>query len=145
MVRSILAVILGYVTMALLIFVTFTGLYLLLGADASFRPGSYHPSTLWIALSLPLGALSAVAGGYACAALARGGRAPLALAALVLVLGLLINVPLAMAPDDNAVRAGNVPNMEAMMKAKQPKWVLLLNPFLGVACVLLGARLRRKD
>jgi hypothetical protein len=145
MARSILAVIAGYVVMALSIFLTLTCLYLLLGADASFRPGSYHPSTLWNALSLLLGALSAVAGGYACATLARGGRAPLALAALVLLLGLLINIPLAVAADDNAARPTNVPNMEAMMKAKQPGWMLLLNPFLGVACVLAGARLARKD
>ena len=144
MARSILAVIVGYAAFCLLIFVTFTALYLLLGADASFRPGSYHPSTLWIALSLVLGILSAVAGGYVCATLARGGRAPLALAALVLVLGLLINIPVIMTPDDNAVRAGAVSNMEAMQKAKQPTWVMLLNPFLGVACVLVGARLRRR-
>jgi hypothetical protein len=30
-----------------------------------------------------------------------------------------------------------------MMKAKQPTWVAVANPFVGLAGVLLGARLRR--
>jgi hypothetical protein len=144
MLRSILAVIAGYVVFALSIFVTFTALYLLLGADASFEPGSYHPSKLWMALSTLLGIVAAVVGGYVCAALARGGRAPLALAVLVLVVGLFFAFLAPKRSEGDAVRAGNVPNMEAMQKAIQPKWSALLNPFLGVVGVLVGGRLRRK-
>ena len=144
MLRSILAVIVGYVVFALFIFVTFTALYLLLGADASFKPGSYHPSNLWLALSTLLGFVGTVVGGYVCAALARGGRAPLALAVLVLVVGLFCALLIPKRSEADAVRAGNVPNMEAMQKAIQPKWSALLNPFLGVVGVLVGARLRRK-
>ena len=39
-------------------------------------------------------------------------------------------------------RTGEVGNLDAMMKAKQPAWVAVANPFLGLAGVLLGARLR---
>jgi hypothetical protein len=46
MMRSILSVIAGYVVIFLLIFVLFTALYLVLGANASFKPGSYQPSIL---------------------------------------------------------------------------------------------------
>jgi hypothetical protein len=31
-----------------------------------------------------------------------------------------------------------------MMKAKQPAWVAVANPFVGLVGVLLGARLRRR-
>ncbi|HVG30380.1 MAG TPA: hypothetical protein VM864_11810 [Pyrinomonadaceae bacterium] len=146
MARSILAVIAGYVVFALSLFLAFTALYLLLGADASFKPSSYEPSILWLALTTLLGFVASVVGGYACAALARGGRAPLALAALVLVVGLIFAflVPKRSEGGADAVRAGNVPNMEAMQKAIQPKWSALLNPFLGAAGVLVGGRLRRK-
>jgi hypothetical protein len=33
--------------------------------------------------------------------------------------------------------------MEAMQNAKQPAWIVLLNPLLGAAGVLVGARLKR--
>lgn len=144
MLRSILAVAAGYVVFALFIFITFTALYLLLGAEASFEPGSYHPSNLWLALSTLLGFVGTVVGGYVCAALARGGRAPLALAVLVLVVGLFFALLAPKRSEGDAARAGNVPNMEAMQKAIQPKWSALLNPCLGVVGVLVGARLRRK-
>jgi hypothetical protein len=144
MLRSILAVVAGYVAIFLLIFVLFTGLYLLLGTNASFKPGLYQPSSLWLVLSTPLALVAAGVGGYLCAALARGGRAPLALAALVLVLGAIFAVPMLMEPDMNAVRTSDVSNMEAMQKAKEPASVALTNPLLGAAGVLVGGRLRRK-
>ena len=145
MARSILAVVAGYATLALVIFVTFTALYLVLGADRSFAPGSYDASTLWVMLSFPLGVLASVVAGYVCAGIARGGRAPQVLAGVVLVLGLLFAVPVLLAADKVLpARAGDVPNMEAMQQARQPKWVALVNPFIGAVGVLVGAGLRRK-
>ena len=144
MARSILAVVAGYATLALVIFVTFTALYLVLGADRSFEPGSYDASTLWVMTSFPLGVAASVAAGYVCAAIARGGRAPQVLAGIVLVLVLLFAIPVLRAADTAPPRAGDVPNMEAMQQARQPKWVALVNPFVGVVGVLVGAGLRRK-
>jgi small-conductance mechanosensitive channel len=144
MARKILSVILGYVVMFVFIFVLFTVLYLLLGSNGSFKPGLYQPSLLWLALSTPLAFVAAVGGGYVCAALARGGRAPLALAALVLVLGILSAVPVFMSPQTDAVRTSDVTNTEAMMKAKEPAGVALTNPLLGAAGVLVGAWFRRR-
>ena len=145
MVRSILAVVAGYATLALVIFVTFTALYLVLGADRSFEPGNYDASTLWIATSFPLGVAASVAAGFVCAGIARGGRAPQALAGIVLVLGLLFAIPVLRAADaPSPPRTGDVPNMEAMQSARQPKWVALVNPFIGAVGVLVGAGLRRR-
>jgi hypothetical protein len=147
MVRNIGGVIVGYILMALLIFLTFSATYLLMGADGAFKPGTYEVSGLWLAASFVLSLIAAAAGGYVCAAIARGGRAPLALAVLVLVLGLLAAIPVLKAAGDGrelAVRTGDVPNMQAMQSAVQPGWVALLNPFLGAAGVLAGAGLRRR-
>jgi hypothetical protein len=144
MVRVIGAVVLGYLTTAVLVFGLFTLAYLAMGADGAFRPGSYEPSDAWVWTSFALGLLAAVTGGMVCAAVGRSWNATLALAAVVVVLGLLSAVPvLTGAQGEPEARAGAVPNMEAMMKARTPAWVALLNPVVGAAGVVLGGRLRR--
>ncbi|HEX4607850.1 MAG TPA: hypothetical protein VH092_06575 [Urbifossiella sp.] len=126
------------------IFFAFSGLYLLLGQDLSFRPDSYEPSVLWTVVSFALGMGAAVLGGYVCARIARKPTPPKVLAWVVLVIGLLSAVPVLMAAATPAeARSGEVGNLDAMMKAKQPAWVAVANPFVGLAGVLLGARLRR--
>ena len=141
MLRAIFGVILGYVTMGLLIFFTFTLAYLAMGADGAFRPGTYDVTPLWLVVSFALGLLAAVAGGYVCALIAKNARATLALAGLVVVLGLLFAVPVLMkAGGEKPARSEQVGNLNAMTQAQQPAWVALLNPFLGAAGVLLGGR-----
>ena len=142
--RAIVSVVVGYVTMFAAIFLAFSGLYLLLGQDRSFRPGTYEPSVLWTAVSFALGLLASVLGGYVCARIARAATPPKVLAGVVLVIGLLSAIPVLMAAATPAeTRTGEVGNLDAMMKAKQPAWVAVANPFVGLAGVLLGARLRR--
>jgi len=143
MVKGIIAVVVGYAVTFVLIFATFTAAYLAMGADRAFQPGSYEVSCLWLTVSFTLGLIASVAGGYVCAAVAGGRQAPLVLALLVVVLGLLMAVPVALAGDaEEKARAGDVANIEAMNNARQPVWVVFLNPLLGAAGVLLGARLR---
>jgi hypothetical protein len=141
MTRTIGAVVLGYLVMAVLIFATFSGAYLAMGADAAFRRGTFDPSSLWIIVSFILGFGAAVAGGWVCAAVARDGRAVSILAIVVLVLGLISAVPTLRRRPTTEPRLGDVPNMEAMTKAHTPTWIAFLNPFLGVAGLLLGGRL----
>ncbi len=144
MLRAILAVIVGYVALFLFVFVTFSVAYLTMGADAAFRPGTYEPSNLWLVISFVLGFIAAMIGGCVAATIARGGKAPLVLAGLAFVLGIVIAIPMLMAKNEPAVRDSNVSNMEAMQKATQPAWVALLNPFIAVGGILLGARWQRK-
>lgn len=142
--RLILAVVLGYVLMFVTVFLTFSGAYLAMGADRAFQPGSYEPSTLWVAVSFFLGFLAAVAGGYVCVAVARKMPPALALAALVIAIGLASAGAMMMRPPDArpTARSGEVSNLEAMKNARQPLWIAFVNPFLGAAGVLLGARLK---
>jgi xanthosine utilization system XapX-like protein len=142
--RAIVGVLVGYVAMFAAIFLAFSGLYLILGQERSFRPGSYEPSILWTAVSFALGIGAAILGGFVCARIARTTTPPNVLAGLVFGIGILSAIPVVMAASTPAeARTGDVGNLDAMMKAKQPAWVAVANPFVGLAGVLLGARLRR--
>jgi hypothetical protein len=72
--------------------------------------------------------VTAAIAGLVCAVIAKGGKAPLVLAGVVLVLGLALGVAsTTMRPAaTHEVRTRNVPNMEAMSKARHPMWVVFL-------------------
>jgi hypothetical protein len=144
MLRMIAGIVVGYLVMVALVFISFSAAYLIMGADGAFNPGSYEPSSAWLITSFILSVLAAIAGGFICVLLAGNARSAWILSGLVLVLGLLMAVGVVMAekaPLEN--RTGDVGNLEAMMKARQPDWVALANPFLGAAGVLFGSRFRR--
>ena len=143
--RLVGSVVLGYLVMFVLVFLTFTGLYLVMGVERSFQPGTYDASWLWIGLSIPLAIVAAIVGGWACAAVARSGQGPRALAGFVLVLGLLMAILMLRAPAESPPRTGAVGSMEAMQQARQPIWIALLNPFLGAIGVMIGGRRRALD
>jgi len=143
MLRAILAVIVGYVAMAVAVFGTFTGAYLILGADGSFRPGSYEPSGLWLVVSFVLGFGAALLGGTVCRAIARSHKPVAILAVVVVALGALSAIPMLLASGaEPAVRTGDVGNIEAMQNARTPLWVALSNPIVGAVGVLLAGRAR---
>ncbi|HEY5885263.1 MAG TPA: hypothetical protein VIT88_11285 [Pyrinomonadaceae bacterium] len=144
MVRAIAGVVVGYVVMALLIFLTFSVAYLGMGANRAFHPGSFNPSLFWIVISFFLGFVAALVGGYTCATIAKSKRAAQVLAALVFVIGIIVAIPVLTAGDTRVnVRVGYVPNMEAMQKARTPGWVALMNPLIGAVGVMVGAGLRQ--
>lgn len=144
MARAIGSVVLGYVVIFVTVFASFSITYLILGTEGAFKSGSYDVSPLWIVLSIFLSLAAAVLGGYVCAAVAKGPTPPRALAAIVLILGLALAIPALNQNDiESAPRPASVGKVEAMQNAKQPTWMALLNPFIGAAGVLLGARRKR--
>jgi amino acid transporter len=145
MLRKVAGVIVGYVVMACLVFLTFSVAYLALGTDQAFKPGSYNISLRWIAVSLVLGVIAAIVGGYTCALIARSTRAAQVLAGIVVLLGLLIAIPALTGNDPRpSTRPRDVPNIQAMQNARTPKWFALLNPIVGAVGVLIGAGLRQR-
>ena len=146
MARSIIAVIASYILMFVLTFITFSCMYMVLRADGSFKPGTFESSNLWMGTAFVASFVIAVIAGFVCAAIARGGKAPLVLAIVVFVLGLLLAVPSLVAKRTNAglVRVGDVPMMEAMQKAQEPDWAPFALPFIGAAGVLIGGKLKRR-
>ena len=143
--RAVASVVSGYVVMALIVFGTFTVAFLLMGPDRTYQAGTYDVSSLWIAVSIALSVLAAVAGGRVAAAVARTDAPPKILAALVLVLGLVMAYADAgrMAAQPN-VRETDPGFVDAAQASRQPAWLLYLNPLFGAVGVLVGAGLGRK-
>ena len=147
MARSIIAVIVSYITMFVLNIFAFVGLYVLVGPDHAFKPHRFLASNRWIAITFVLIFITAVLAGLLCSAIAKGGKAPLALAVVVLVLGLLLAVPSVMKSKANSemIRLGPVAWNEAMNNAYWPIWAPFAFPFISAVGVLVGGKLKRRS
>jgi hypothetical protein len=146
MVRSIIAVIVSYIFMFLLNFLGFVGLYTVVGPANAFKPRSFLASNRWIAMGIAVIFVSGIIAGLVCAAIARGRKATLALAGLILAVGLVMAIPAIMKGRANAglVRVGDVPAMEAAEKAYWPVWVPFAFPFLSAVGAVVGGKLKRR-
>jgi len=147
MARTVLAVIIGYIVMFVLQFVTFVTVYSVLGADWSFKPASFHASTRWTLMQFTVIFVTAIIAGLVCALIARGGKAPFALAVVALLIGLALGaIHVATQPADTGeLRPPNVPNMIAMTKARHPSWVIFAGPVIAAAGILVGGKLKRRS
>jgi len=145
MARTIIGVIVGYVLMFILNFAAFVALYAVLGPEQAFEPGLYLASTKWIAISAIILLITGTIAGLVAALIARGGRAPLALAIVVVVLGVLLAIPAMMKANMNAklVRSGDVPSMQAAQLAYWPVWCPFAFPFISAIGVMVGGKLKR--
>lgn len=64
--RKVLAVILGYLTMAVIVMVGLTVAYLVLGPAKTFEAGSYQVTTTWLVVWVAASVVAAVGGGFVC-------------------------------------------------------------------------------
>jgi hypothetical protein len=140
--RVVGGIVVGYIVMAVVVFVTFTLAYRILGVDGSFQPGSYEVTGTWAVVSILLGLLGAILGGMVAVAVARKSGAAKGLAVFVLFLGLGMAVMEVTRPNDQrpTVRAAEVSNTDAMQNARQPLWLLWMNPLIGAAGVMIGGK-----
>jgi hypothetical protein len=141
--RVVAGVVAGYVTLVAAVMVALSIAYFTIGADRAFRPGSYDVTGLWLVVSTVLSMGAAVLGGWLAVRVGRTMRAPVSLAIVVVVAGIVLALPTLNAPPSGEVRTSDVGNTEAMMKAQQPPAVSILNPIIGGIGVMIGARLRR--
>jgi uncharacterized membrane protein YeaQ/YmgE (transglycosylase-associated protein family) len=142
MVRKILGAIAGYLVFSICLFLLFSALYLAMGPDRAFLPAKYDPTMLWTVGAFILGFIAAVIGGFVAALIGRSGAAKI-MAGIVLLIGAIVVVMIIKENKPDEVRTGDVPNMEAMMKAREPLWVAVVNPILGAIGVLVGGSLRK--
>jgi hypothetical protein len=142
MLRLVGGVLLGYVAMFAVVFFGLTAVYFGLGADRAFESGTYDVSLIWIACHFAVALFAAVVGGIVAAAVSRRWLAPVVLAIVVAILGIASAImELSVTKPDPGPRTGDVSNLEAMTRAKQPPSIALTLPLLGAVGVLLGARL----
>jgi hypothetical protein len=147
MVRAIAGVVVGYLVMSVLVIAVMAIAVTVLGAERAFKPNVWEPSILWVALTLVVGFLAAMVGGLLCAVVApRGSKAPIVLAGISLLLGLIIAIFVAMAPPPASnVRPPNPTMADMAQNSRTPVWVALLNPLVAVAGIMAGAAVRPRS
>lgn len=143
MLKSIIGVIVGYIVMAIFAFTVYTAAYFGLGVERVFEPDSYVISTTWIALMIGITLVAAIIGGLVCAAISKSKTTCMVFAVIVFALSLVFALPHILKERPATVRAGDVPNLQAMQLAQPPTWLCLLNPVLGAAGIMLGARMKK--
>ena len=143
MLKSILAVIVSFIVMAIFSFAAFTCAYLVLGVERVFEAESYDVSTIWMVIMIALSLIGGILGGWICAAISKNMGVCKVFAGIVLALGLLSGLVTIMKERPDTDRSGDVPNLQAMQMAQTPTWLCLLNPVLGAVGVLLGARMKK--
>ena len=138
MLKNILAAIVGYISMAAVLFAFFSLLWVTVGPSRAFEPGSWEVPGSWVLVQLVLGLVGAYIGGQVCARVAHDARGATMLIGLVIVLG-VVN---ALIPPEMMAgpRPDDVSMMEATAAARQPVWYLWLNPLIGVVGVWFGSR-----
>ncbi len=147
MLRAIIAVIVSYILMLVLFFAGIMCLFAFVGSEWGFKPGKFEASNRWLSAVMLLDFVIAIIAGLICALIAKGGRAPLALAILTLVLGISLAFPALSKQKTNSslVRAGGVSQMEAMQKAYNPTWAAFAFPIVAAIGILIGGKLRRRS
>jgi hypothetical protein len=161
--RVALAVVVGYLIMAMLVMSTMFLAVQFMDIDAIFEPGLWKATTRWNAIAVMISLLSAVAGGAVCERIARNrmGIRLLAIVFVVATIGSLVTV-LRAGPDpapaprssmealnEAAAAERQSPKMYAMIlagkHAREPGWLKVANPACGFAGAVLGAMLARRQ
>lgn len=141
MLRSIAAVVISYIVMFILIFVLFAALVFGLGIDGLLKPGSFQGGLLITIAAPSITLLTGVFGGWLCAKIARGSRAVLALAAVVLVLGIISALVTLQKPFPADPRPADMTLEQFMEVGREPTWVAVSNPIIGSIAVLVSGLL----
>lgn len=161
--RVALAVIVGYLIMAMLVMSTMFLAVQAMDLDAIFEQGFWKSTSRWNTIAVMISLLSAVAGGAVCERIARNkmGIRLLAIVFVVATVGSLVTV-LRAGPDPEpvprpsteaivaaAAEAKQSPTLYAMIQAgkhaREPNWMKVANPACGLAGALLGAMLARRQ
>jgi hypothetical protein len=138
MVRSILAVVIGYIVMTALVMLTFTPAFF--APELVFEKDGIGVTMAFMVLSLAMGGVAAVIGGFV-AALFAGRRARLSLlafAAIVLVFGIgsAVYGLFQMSPTVSAEEVARMTPMEKATIGHEPAWYAFLLPCIGSVGVL---------
>ena len=150
--RPILAVIAGYLIMVIIVIVTLTVAWTVLGPSFAYKPGTTHVTLAWIGLNLPLSLMAAIAGGYTTEWISTSDSfVPVkVLAGILLGVGLIMAVAHLFTDQSAAQQVAAGLSTEGMnafagsSEAVQPTWYNFLIPFIGATSVMIGGHLRRQ-
>ncbi len=145
MIRNILAFFIGFVVTYAGVTAAFIFAQMVMGPEVVFAPGSWRASAMFINVTAVTAFIAAVAGGAACQFVADRRTPALVLAALVLVAGLAMAIPTLISEAAEAPPRPENPTQEQIGEAqekgwiREPTWLLIANPLIGAAGILLGA------
>ncbi len=138
MLRSILAVVVTYIVMAVLVIASFMGLWYGLGPDRLLQPGTWK-GNLFLCIAAPgITVIAGLFGGWLCAKIGRGRGPVMALAAVVLVLGATMAFFTLQKPPPTGPRPPGMTVEQIMKDGREPTWLAILNPIIGSGAVLIG-------
>jgi len=145
MLRSVAAVIFGYLGMAVWVMLSVGIAWKLLGKDVAIDATTNTATGTWLALNLPLSFIGALLGGWLAASIAKAKAAGAvrALALLVLVLGLSLAVGEMFRDPDTPTTEIPAENA-ATLQVRQPLWYSFVIPFVGFTGVLVGGSIRSR-
>jgi len=146
MLKSILAIIVGYIVGNLVFLGLVTGLFFLLGVERVFQTDSYEVSNAWLALTLIVSLLCAALAGYVCHSISRSWRTCQVFALIVLMftsISCIVQLR-RINPDAPNIRAGEVGYLDAMRLGVPPRWLPFVNPIVWCMGVVIGARMKRR-
>ena len=138
MLRSIVAVVATYIAMCVLIMGAFAGLWLGLGPDRLLQPGLWKGNLLLCIAAPSITVIGGLFGGWMCARIGRGRKPVMALAGVVLVLGLIMCYFTLQKPEPTGPREPGMTVQQIMEKGREPTWLAIFNPIGGACAVLIG-------
>ena len=141
---NLLAVVAGYLVMAVGIGGIFSLAYMIMGAEWAYQPESWDVSVGWVIMSIIVGVCVAIGAGKVCSLIARNHTAPKYLIALVLVLGILSAIMMMTGGGGGDEVRDFAPSVfEATEKSVQPVWLSWLNPLIGAVGIAIGSGLMK--
>lgn len=140
MVRTIAAIVVGYVVIVLLVFGLGLGAYAGIGPENAYQEKSWHATTIIGLLTLISGVFAATIGGWVAGTIDSKPRGFRGLAGALLVLGLGVAGLRTMqpAPPPRTEPVTMKLAMEHSRDHRDPTWVTWLLPIIGSVGVMVG-------
>jgi uncharacterized membrane protein len=140
--RTVIAVIVGFVSMAVFTFALSIAPWYLFGVDTVLEQGRFETTPLITVYSVAIAFIGALLGGLIVKQIGRRMAGVVILAFLGLIVGTANAIGQINKPEPGA-RESDVTVMQAMSARKEPEWFTFLIPVVGVAGVLIGGRIGR--
>lgn len=138
MLRSILAVIVSYVLMAMVVMAAFAGMWFGMGPEGLLQSGSFKGNML-ITIAVPaITVVGGLFGGWLCARIRKKRGPVMVLAGLMLGIGLMMAYFTLQKPLPADPRPPGMRVQEIMEVGREPTWVAVSDPILGAGGVLVG-------
>lgn len=142
MLKNAGAAFLGYIVIVAFIMASLGLLWVVLGPEGAFQPGSWEASAVWAWTAVGIGFVVAAIGGWVTARVGTDRTA------IFILLGVMVAMTIASAIGADGAggpRPADVGLAEAMSNALSPSWFYWVNSALGIFGVLIGARLAKQS